>query len=133
MNTKIPQTINNITFIIIAVLLLCICAYISQTLASIAGHISTSDQDRLKISLEKALIASAPEDLASIYYSARGYTYLKKDVPPIVVKTACNVLSKAFSPDLSLENIFYVVSSWSDLKCPGKLDTKDIITVSIKQ
>lgn len=107
--------------------LLCVCAYIPRSLGSISGHISTSNQEQLQVSLEKALIYAKEDDLPTIYYAARGYAFLKQQLPPIVVKNTCTTISKALQPDLTHENIFYIVSSWVELKCPGKLITKELI------
>lgn len=109
------------------IILLCIFAYISQSWASISGHISSADQDRFKVSLEKTLLNTNEDDLAALYYSARGYTFLKSQLQPNVIKTACAVLEKARKQDLTQENLFYLITSWKDLTCPGNIYTKELI------
>lgn len=103
------------------------------SLASISGHISISDQERLKTTLDKSLTSAAKDDLASVFYLSRGYNLLKKPVSTDHVKNGCERLSNAWSSASTLENTYFIVSSWNHLKCPGKLSTKEIVDVSFSQ
>lgn len=102
----------------------------SQTLCSISGHLSTTHQDKLKESLEKSLINSAKDDLGSVYYFAKGYSLLKKQVPAELSKDACNRITNVWTQSTTPENTFYIVSTWNLLACPEKMNTKEISDVS---
>lgn len=108
------------------ILLLCFLAYTSQTLASISGHISAPDQKRLKLSLEKT-IASANDDLATIYYSVKGHSLLKSEIPAAVKKNNCKLFSEVVKTDLTPENAFYAISSWLLHGCSEKIVSKELI------
>lgn len=101
------------------------------TLASISGHISISDQERLKNTLDKSLISASKDDLASVFYFSKGYSLLNKPASSELIKNACDRLSNSWSASSSLENTFFIVASWNQLKCPGKLSTKEIVDVSL--
>lgn len=112
-------------------MIFCIALLSCQTLASISGHISVNDQEKLKGLVDKILESSTKDDLATIYYYSKTYELLKNSVPETKVKQTCGHLTNAWSKSSSIEQTFYITASWKNLACPGKIFTKEMIEVII--
>ncbi|KAF5277761.1 hypothetical protein FQR65_LT03741 [Abscondita terminalis] len=102
-----------------------------STQASVSDYISKSDIQKFIPSFQSALENLNAEDLASIYYGAKGFSLINEPLPKSTTD-ACKHLQKYFKNDLSSEIIYQSLMAWSIMNC-GKvvnnpLHTSDTVT-----
>lgn len=119
-------------FVSFLVTILSLVLLTGQTFASISGHISINDQEKLKVQLDKLLASSTKDDFASVYYFSKTYTLLKKAIPPNTIKETCGRLTNAWTKTTSLEQSFYITGAWTNLGCSDKILSKEMTEVKKK-
>ncbi|XP_022914167.2 dolichyl-diphosphooligosaccharide--protein glycosyltransferase subunit 2 [Onthophagus taurus] len=100
---------------------LTVCVFISTTHGSINGYITPGDRNRLLEAFTKGFVKLQEGDVVTVYQAAKGFELLGQKVVKVLFMDACAHLKDNFKEDSTPEAAFHAISTWTILKCEGKL------------
>ncbi|CAH1979795.1 unnamed protein product [Acanthoscelides obtectus] len=93
---------------------------------SITGYIDSTDKQKF-LQILSSTLDPTNDDIASLYYGAKGLQTLKQEINKAKIPELCKTLKAKFSPSESLENAFFSLGTWNVLGCQGKLHEEKFI------
>lgn len=111
-----------------SVTILLLALSLVRTHATVTGYFNSADKRKFLEILVKSFTVNS-DDVTSAYYGATGFKLLNEPVVAVLKKDNCDHLKANFKDDIPPDSVFYALSAYSLLACPGKLHTDKTIQV----